>query len=247
MGRGRYLLSWKWYVMQYERIADSSKANDTKKKDAEQAVEKYGSSKAESTAGYMSKLEKLAPSVEFGIGNTHSSAKSGKTLTINQKLLEKMQDDPNKEKEMKEIDSMSWGSNISVQITNSAFEKMMVDKEFKNKMMNIIREDARGSNMMCGGTLINIDENGYKGYSYMQSHTKEAGRAFEAHSKDKDSFYSKKCKKDELNELWEKERLKKRQYQEKADDEYMESLRLKEIFQHKEDVAKLYEEKTVKK
>lgn len=109
--------------MQYERIADSSKANDTKKKDAEQAVEKYGSSKAESTAGYMSKLEKLAPSVEFGIGNTHSSAKSGKTLTINQKLLEKMQDDPNKEKEMKEIDSMSWGSNISVQITNSAFEK----------------------------------------------------------------------------------------------------------------------------
>lgn len=233
--------------MQYERIADSSKANDTKKKDAEQAVEKYGSSKAESTAGYMSKLEKLAPSVEFGIGNTHSSAKSGKTLTINQKLLEKMQDDPNKEKEMKEIDSMSWGSNISVQITDSAFEKMMVDKEFKNKMMNIIREDARGSNMMCGGTLINIDENGYKGYSYMQSHTKEAGRAFEAHSKDKDSFYSKKCKKDELNELWEKERLKKRQYQEKADDEYMESLRLKEIFQHKEDVAKLYEEKTVKK
>ena len=147
----------------------------------------------------------------------------------------------------KEIDSMSWGSNISVQITDSAFEKMMVDKEFKNKMMNIIREDARGSNMMCGGTLINIDENGYKGYSYMQSHTKEAGRAFEAHSKDKDSFYSKKCKKDELNELWEKERLKKRQYQEKADDEYMESLRLKEIFQHKEDVAKLYEEKTVKK
>ncbi len=128
-----------------------------------------------------------------------------------------MQDDPNKEKEMKEIDSMSWGSNISVQITNSAFEKMMVDKEFKNKMMNIIREDAHGSNMMCGGTLINIDENGYKGYSYMQDHTKEAGRAFDAHSKDKDSFYSKKCKKDELNELWERE-IKKRQYQEKADE-----------------------------
>ena len=147
----------------------------------------------------------------------------------------------------KEIDSMSWGSNISVQITNSAFEKMMVDKEFKNKMMNIIREDAHGSNMMCGGTLINIDENGYKGYSYMQDHTKEAGRAFDAHSKDKDSFYSKKCKKDELNELWERERIKKRQYQEKADDEYMESLRLKDIFQHKEDIAKLYEEKTVKK
>lgn len=90
-----------------QNVVSSSKANDTKKKDAEQAVEKYGSSKAESTAestaGYLSKLEKLAPSVEFGIGNTHSSAKSGKTLTINQKLLEKMQDDPNKEKEMKEL------------------------------------------------------------------------------------------------------------------------------------------------
>ena len=46
---------------------------------------------------------------------------------------------------------------------------------------------------------------GYKGYSYMQDHTKEAGRAFDAHSKDKDSFYSKKCKKDELNELWERD------------------------------------------
>lgn len=40
--------------------------------------------------------------------------------------------------------------------------------------------------------------------------------------------------------------IEKRQYQEKADDEYMESLRLKEIFQHKEDVAKLYEEKQSK-
>lgn len=173
---------------------------------------------------------------------------SGATDVNQTQVLSESEKLENFKKEIwKEIDSMSWGSNISVQITNSAFEKMMVDKEFKNKMMNIIREDAHGSNMMCGGTLINIDENGYKGYSYMQDHTKEAGRAFDAHSKDKDSFYSKKCKKDELNELWERERLKKRQYQEKADDEYMESLRLKDIFQQKEDIAKLYEEKTVKK
>ena len=159
---------------------------------------------------------------------------SGATDVNQTQVLSESEKLENFKKEIwKEIDSMSWGSNISVQITNSAFEKMMVDKEFKNKMMNIIREDAHGSNMMCGGTLINIDENGYKGYSYMQDHTKEAGRAFDAHSKDKDSFYSKKCKKDELNELWERERLKKRQYQEKADDEYMESLRLKDIFQHK--------------
>lgn len=62
-----------------------------------------GNSKVKRTVDYAKKLEKLAPSVEFGIGNTHSSAKSGKTLTINPKLLEKMQDDPNKEKEMKEL------------------------------------------------------------------------------------------------------------------------------------------------
>ena len=86
-----------------------------------------------------------------------------------------------------------------------------------------------------------------KGYSYMQSHTKEAGRAFEAHSKDKDSFYSKKCKKDELNELWEKERLKKRQYQEKADDEYMESLRLKEIFTTQRRCCKIIRRKNSQK
>lgn len=62
-----------------------------------------GNSKVKRTVDYAKKLEKLAPSVEFRIGNTHSSAKSGKTLTINPKLLEKMQDDPNKEKEMKEL------------------------------------------------------------------------------------------------------------------------------------------------
>ena len=76
---------------------------------------------------------------------------------------------------------------------------------------------------------------------------KRQGERLRRIPKIKTVFIQKKCKKDELNELWEKERLKKRQYQEKADDEYMESLRLKEIFQHKEDVAKLYEEKTVKK
>lgn len=62
-----------------------------------------GNSKVKRTVDYAKKLEKLAPSVEFEIGNTHSSAKSGKTLTINPKLLEKIQDDPNKEKEMKEL------------------------------------------------------------------------------------------------------------------------------------------------
>ena len=109
----------------------------------------------------------------------------------------------------KEINSMPWGANTSIQITDGAFRKMMEDSEFKNKMMKIIREDAVGSNKMCGGTLINIDENGYKGYSYMAGYAKEAESAFSAHSKDKDAFYVKKAeKKREYRKLLEEKRLK---------------------------------------
>ncbi|MEZ3517955.1 MAG: hypothetical protein K1W37_22690 [Lachnospiraceae bacterium] len=133
-------------------------------------------------------------------------------------------------KEMwKEINSLSWGSSISIQITDKAFEKMMNDSEFKNKMMNLIREDASGSNIMCGGTLINIDENGYSGYSYMADHAKEAGTAFSAHSSDKRTFYSKKAtNKSNSNDLtwyYEKQRRER---------ELQQELRNKEYFQHKE-------------
>lgn len=99
-----------------------------------------------------------------------------------------------------EIDSMSWGSSISVQITDDAFEKMMVDKEFKNKMMNLIREDACGSNTMCGGTIIRIDGNGYSGYSYMDNHAASGRAAVETHSKGKSAFYSKKIDKKRQDE-----------------------------------------------
>ncbi len=72
------------YAMQ--SIAKNSTANSAKKK-----------------ADYANKLAKLVPSVEFKVGNSYSTAKSGKTLTVNPKLLEKMQNDPKKEKEMKEM------------------------------------------------------------------------------------------------------------------------------------------------
>ena len=75
----------------------------------------------------------------------------------------------------------------------------------KNEVMKYLSAiDEGGQAIGAVNTLVRT-ENGYKGYSYMQDHTKEAGRAFDAHSKDKDSFYSKKCKKDELNELWERD------------------------------------------
>ncbi len=52
---------------------------------------------------YFNKLKKLAPSVEFRTGFSPAGDKSGKTLTINPKLLEKMQKDPELEKKMKEL------------------------------------------------------------------------------------------------------------------------------------------------
>lgn len=84
------------YASQY--IANNSSTNGTKKKDTEQTAEAVNSGKSKSTAEYMSELAKLVPSVECKIGNTFSSAKSGKTLTINPLLLEKMQNDPEKKK-----------------------------------------------------------------------------------------------------------------------------------------------------
>lgn len=84
-------------------MAGSSAANSTTKKETEKTPQAENRDKSKSTTDYMSELEKLAPSVEFRIGNGLSSAKSGMTLTINPKLLEKMQNDPAQEKETKEL------------------------------------------------------------------------------------------------------------------------------------------------
>lgn len=89
------------YATQY--MAGNSTASGTKKKDTEQTAETANSSKSKSTADYASELAKLVPSVDFGVGSSVSSAKSGKTLTINPQLLKKMQNDPAQEKETKEL------------------------------------------------------------------------------------------------------------------------------------------------
>lgn len=84
-------------------MADSSAASNAKTKEAQSTAEQAESGKSKSTTEYMNELAKLAPSVEFKVGNTYASAKNGLTLTINPKLLEEMQNDPEKEKEMKEL------------------------------------------------------------------------------------------------------------------------------------------------
>ena len=62
-----------------------------------------GNDKAKSVASYVKKLEKLVPSVEFRVGNACLSAQSGKSLTVNPKLLEKMQNDPKTKKDMEDM------------------------------------------------------------------------------------------------------------------------------------------------
>lgn len=83
-----------------QNVAESNRANDVKQKETEKTSEK---SQKESTAEYAKKLAKLVPSVEFKVGSSFASAKNGKTLTVSSALLEKMRNDPEKEKEMKEL------------------------------------------------------------------------------------------------------------------------------------------------
>ncbi len=64
------------------------------------------------TAEYVMGLAKLVPkSCRILIGNVCSSAKSGKSLTVNPQLLEKMQNDPEKARDMEDmikgVESMS--------------------------------------------------------------------------------------------------------------------------------------------
>ncbi len=80
-------------------------------KKTERTQETAESSKSENTAEYAYRLKKLVPSVDFKVGNVCSSAKSGKSLTVNPQLLKKMQKDPETEKAMKDmikgVESMS--------------------------------------------------------------------------------------------------------------------------------------------
>lgn len=84
-------------------MAGNGIAGSAQKKGARIAEEPSGNSNPKNMAEYADELAKLAPSVEFRVGTAFSSAKSGKTLTVNPRLLEEMQNSPEKEKEMKEL------------------------------------------------------------------------------------------------------------------------------------------------
>ena len=79
----------------YNNVYESRYKNVTAKEETAQTT---ANSKQDSTSDYITKLAKLVPSVEFKVGNGFSTAKTGKTLTVNPKLIEKMKNDPEQEK-----------------------------------------------------------------------------------------------------------------------------------------------------
>ena len=138
-----------------------------------------------------------------------------------------------------EINSMPWRCDISIQITDGAFEKMMNDKEFKDRMLSIIQEDANVSGFKGGGTILNIDESGYSGFSWMDGY-KEGLAKMSEH--EKDSFYHKKIsKKQDYFELWEEKQHKREVLKDKQDKEYEEHIYLKQYYARKERATATYE------
>lgn len=168
---------------------------------------------------------------------TNKTVKAEQTteLTDAEKLL-------NFKKEVwKELDAMPWNHNvnISIQITDKAFERMMKEPEFKDKMMKLMQEEALAARPPIGTSLTWIDENGYRGFSYGENYGKEA---FAAHSKDRDSFYTKKAKKKrDYNELYEKERQQKKLQQERTNDEYWDKVDGKRMLFKRQLASKAYD------
>ncbi len=76
-------------------------------------------------------------------GRTQKNVVSGASFTERTAQTQEVSDAEKLENFKKEIwneiNSMPWGANTSIQITDGAFRKMMEDGEFKNKMMKIIR------------------------------------------------------------------------------------------------------------
>lgn len=89
------------YVTQ--EMAGSSTADRMQKKETERTSQTTGDRPVKSTAEYMNELTKLVPATKCGVGNGFPAMKKGRTLTINPKLLEEMQNNPEKEQEIKEL------------------------------------------------------------------------------------------------------------------------------------------------
>ena len=140
----------------------------------------------------------------------------------------------------KEIDSMPWGCDISIHITDDAFKRMMDDNDFMDRMLSKIREDASVSGIKGGGTILYITESGFSGFSWLEGYEKEGSAGVEAHAKD--SFYYKKVShKQDYMELREEMRFEREVQREKLDKEYEDRLYMKQHWAKKERATSAYE------
>lgn len=187
------------YSSVYESTYAAQKQQETKKEAASKAetkgtvVTQKNAGAAADSSEYFRQLAKLAPSVEFRIGNTFSTAKSGKTLTINPALLKKMQNDPEQKKETMEL---------------------IKGVEFMTKFMDGIYK-ASGKTVVFRHSY--IDENGkYRAYSCVKSDDRMSKKLREERRKNFEKFMAKTKekaakRKEELQKSLEEKRAEKRE------------------------------------
>ena len=133
------------YAAQKQQASKQQAASKTETKETATAQKSPGAKTGSND--YFNKLAKLVPSVDCRIGTTFSSAKNGKTLTLNPKLLEKMQNDPEFEKEMmdmiKGVESMTRLSESINKATGwtTVFRHSYIDENGKYCHIALIRND----------------------------------------------------------------------------------------------------------
>lgn len=158
--------------------------------------------------------------------STKSVVSADKTESISavEELSEEEKLEAFKKEIWDEINSFSWNPsmNISIQITDGAFQRMMEDPDFKDRMLSVIQKESIAAQPPGNTSLTWIDESGYKGYSYIDISAGEM--AFKAHSNDKDSFYVKKASnKHDYFELWEERRLQQELQQKEQTEEALKA------------------------
>ena len=124
-----------------------------------------------------------------------------------------------------ELDSLPWNNsvNISIQISDAAFERMMNDENFKNQMMTIMHEEASGCRApFVSACLTVIDETGYSGFTY-NDHIM-GNDAFRTHSSHNDSFYVRQSRAQEIDEAWSKLQQIRKSRHEVYEEEYLNRL-----------------------
>ena len=121
----------------------------------------------------------------------------------------------------------------SVHITDGAFERMKSDPEFKNKIMDTLRQDAKASHLLPYGVHLTttIDENGYSAYgaNVYENDSKETkdDKKAEAEKKAEGAFYRQSSAKQIIDE-WLESRILQQSQEKNA---FIDSNRMSEYAQ----------------